>query len=203
MAKIEIHRITNANVYLDGQSLLGRAEEVQLPQIKAKMVEHKALGMVGTIEAFAGFEKLEGKIKWASYYADVLKKVANRAELAASIVHQSREPIVVWCDTDYEADALKRVLPEALEVRGSMPIIIGGSVNREAPVVALLSVVFKSLPGGAFKQHDNVELETDFTAYYMKLTVDGQDVTEIDVLENIYKAGGVDLLAQYRANIGG
>ncbi|MFN4149235.1 MAG: phage major tail tube protein [Rhodocyclaceae bacterium] len=40
-------------------------------------------------------------------------------------------------------------------------------------------------------------------AYYMKLTVDGQDVTEIDVLENIYKAGGVDLLAQYKANIGG
>jgi P2 family phage contractile tail tube protein len=171
MAKIEIHRITNANVYLDGQSLLGRAEEVQLPQIKAKMVEHKALGMVGTIEAFAGFEKLEGK--WASYYADVLKKVANPFKAVQ------------------------------IQVRGSMPIILGGSISREAPIVALLSVVFKSLPGGNFKQHENVELETDFTAYYMKLTVDGQDVAEIDVLENIYKAGGADLLAQYSANIGG
>jgi P2 family phage contractile tail tube protein len=70
-------------------------------------------------------------------------------------------------------------------------------------VVALLSVVFKSLPGGAFQQHENVELETEFTAYYMKLTVDGQDVAEIDVPGNIYKAGGVDLLAQYTANIGG
>jgi P2 family phage contractile tail tube protein len=48
-----------------------------------------------------------------------------------------------------------------------------------------------------------VELETEFTAYYMKLTVDGQDVAEIDVPGNIYKAGGVDLLAQYTANIGG
>lgn len=173
MSKIAIHRITNANVYLAGQSLLGRAEEVQLPQIKAKMVEHKAVGMVGTIEAFAGFEKLEGKIKWASFYADVLRKVANPFK------------------------ALQ------LQVRGSMPIILGGSVSREAPVVALLSVVFKSLPGGTYKQHENVELETEFIAYYMKLTVDGQDVAEIDVLENIYKAGGVDLLAQYRANIGG
>jgi len=173
MAKIEIHRITNANIYLDGQSLLGRAEEVQLPSIKTKMVEHKALGMVGTIEAFAGFEKLEGKIKWASFYADVLKKAANPFKAVQ------------------------------LQVRGSMPILIGGSVNREAPVVAILTVVFKSLPGGAFKQHENVELETEFTAYYMKLTVDGQDVTEIDVLENIYKAGGVSLLDQYNANIGG
>lgn len=173
MAKIEIHRITNANVYLDGQSLLGRAEEVQLPQVKAKMVEHKALGMVGTIEAFAGFEKLEGKIKWASFYADVLKKAANPFRAVQ------------------------------LQVRGSMPIIVGGSVNREAPIVAILSVLFTSIPGGNYKQHENVELETDFTAYYMKLAVDGQDVTEIDVLENIYKAGGIDLLAQYNANIGG
>ncbi len=173
MAKIEIHRITNANVYLDGQSLLGRAESVDLPSIKAKMAEHKAVGMVGTIEAFAGFEKLEGKIRWASFYADVLKKVANPFKAVQ------------------------------LQVRGSMPIILGGSVSREAPIVAMLTVVFKSLPGGAFKQHENVELETEFVAYYMKLTVDGQDVTEIDVLENIYKAGGVDLLAKYRANIGG
>ena len=137
------------------------------------MVEHKALGMVGTIEAFAGFEKLEGKIKWASFYADVLKKAANPFRAVQ------------------------------LQVRGSMPIIVGGSVNREAPIVAILSVLFTSIPGGNYKQHENVEIETDFVAYYMKLTVDGQDVTEIDVLENIYKAGGIDLLAQYNANIGG
>lgn len=31
MAKIEINRITNANIYLDGANLLGRAEEVKLP----------------------------------------------------------------------------------------------------------------------------------------------------------------------------
>ena len=45
MGKIAINRITNANVYIDGASLLGRAEEVELPQIKAKMSEHKALGL--------------------------------------------------------------------------------------------------------------------------------------------------------------
>ena len=33
MAKIEINRITNANIYLDGANLLGRAEEVKLPDV--------------------------------------------------------------------------------------------------------------------------------------------------------------------------
>ena len=32
--------------------------------------------------------------------------------------------------------------------------------------------------------------------------VGGEAITEIDVLANIYKAGGEDVLASYRANIG-
>ncbi len=45
MAKIDINRVCNANVYLDGTSFLGRAESVDLPNIKHKFAEHKALGM--------------------------------------------------------------------------------------------------------------------------------------------------------------
>ena len=52
MSKIKINKLTNANVYMNGVNLLGRAEEVQLPQIKHKMAEHKALGMVGSAEFF-------------------------------------------------------------------------------------------------------------------------------------------------------
>ena len=33
MSKIEINKLTNANIYMNGTNLLGRAEEVQLPQI--------------------------------------------------------------------------------------------------------------------------------------------------------------------------
>lgn len=48
--KIQINRITNANIYLDGNNLLGRASEIKLPDISMIMQEHKALGMVGKIE---------------------------------------------------------------------------------------------------------------------------------------------------------
>jgi len=72
MALMNIERVTNANIYLDGASLLGRAEEVELAWPKAKMVDHKGLGMFGTAEFPAGIDKLEAKIKWASIYSEVL-----------------------------------------------------------------------------------------------------------------------------------
>lgn len=45
--------------------------------------------------------------------------VKERAAKAAEIVAQSDDYCIVWCDTDYEADALLKVIPDALEVRGS------------------------------------------------------------------------------------
>jgi uncharacterized protein len=48
---------------MDGTGLLGRAEEIQVAQPHHYKVDHKALGMVGTAEFWAGVEKLEAKLK--------------------------------------------------------------------------------------------------------------------------------------------
>jgi hypothetical protein len=46
-----------------------------------------------------------------------------RADATASIVdRETSESWLIWCDTDYEADALKRAIPSAIEVRGSHSI---------------------------------------------------------------------------------
>lgn len=52
---------------------------------------------------------------------DVKRKTAvNRSRSIADLVTGSpSEPWVIWCDTDYEADAIKALLPDASEVRGS------------------------------------------------------------------------------------
>ena len=50
MANLSVNRITNANVYIDGIGLLGRAEEIEVAKPKHKMVEHKGLGMAGSAE---------------------------------------------------------------------------------------------------------------------------------------------------------
>ncbi|MEI7475353.1 MAG: phage major tail tube protein [bacterium] len=172
MSKIKINRLTNANIYMDGNNLLGRAEEIQLPQIKHKMAEHKALGMVGSAEFFAGIDKLESKIKWNSLYTEVLKKAANPFK---SVQIQARA---------------------SLETYNSMGRL------AEVPAIAYISGTFKEFPLGTFKPQDNAEYETTMSVNYAKLIVGGEEIFEIDVLENIYKVDGVDVLAVYRANIG-
>jgi len=49
----------------------------------------------------------------------VRERVAKVAELVAA---EPDETWCVWCETDYEADALKLAIPEAVEVRGSHTI---------------------------------------------------------------------------------
>lgn len=170
---IQINRVTNANVYINGNNLIGRAEEINLPQVKFKTAEHKALGMVGVAEFFSGMEKMEAKIKWNSLYPEVMKVVANPFATAQ------------------------------LMARASLETYDSTGRTAQVPVVVVMQVASKDIPMGNYKQHDNVELETNLTVYACKLTIDGQEILDVDVLANIYKVDGVDLLATYRTNIGG
>ncbi|MGE4402849.1 MAG: phage major tail tube protein [Desulfobulbus sp.] len=170
---ITINRITNANVYVDGNSLLGKVEECKLPEIKITLSEHKTLGMQGKLEFPSGIDKMEATFKWNSLYADVLIKVANPFQAAE------------------------------VQVRGSLETYANAGRIEEVPVVAYLTGTFTKFPMGGFKQHDNVEAETSMSVKYAKLELNGQEILEVDALANIYKAGGVDLLATYKTNIGG
>lgn len=172
MSKIEINKLTNANVYLDGKNLLGRAEEVQLPQIKHKMAEHKALGMIGSAEFFAGIEKLECKIKWNALYPDVLRTCANP------------------------------FLASLIQVRASLETYNGQGRIKEVPATAFIMGTFKEFPLGNIKPGDNAEFETTMAVTYAKLIVDKQEIFEVDILQNIYKVGPLDMLTLFKKNIG-
>jgi superfamily II DNA or RNA helicase len=54
-----------------------------------------------------------------SFYKESRLTCGKRAEMCAEIVYQTAEQYMVWCNTDYEADALKKLIPDSLEVRGS------------------------------------------------------------------------------------
>lgn len=51
-------------------------------------------------------------------HATLEKRMEMAAEIAASYMN---EPVVFWVNYDYEADLLKKLLPHAIEVRGSQP----------------------------------------------------------------------------------
>lgn len=173
MSKIQINKLTNANCYIDGNSYLGRVEEFQLPTVKVKMTDHKALGMVSAIKVPAGFEPLEGKIKWSSFYSEAFDKYADFTET---------------CD---------------LQLRASLETYSPQGRISEVPVVVHMTALFHEFPIGNYKHLDPVEIETPITIYYLKVVVDGQEKLEIDTFANIYKVNGEDKLETYRANIGG
>lgn len=51
---------------------------------------------------------------------DEMRRTAPaRCAAAAELVKADSGPVAVWCNTNYEADELVRLLPEAVEVRGS------------------------------------------------------------------------------------
>lgn len=173
MAGIQLNRITNANIYINGNCLLGRAEEIKLPDVTAVMSEHKAVGMVGKIELPSGFDKLEGEIKWNSFYADTWQYVNNPFSMVQ------------------------------LQCRASVETYGAQGRSAQVPLVVFISAMFKKNPLGTYKQHDNAEFSSSFAAYYVKQVLNGVDQLELDVLANIYKVNGVDQLDLYRANIGG
>ena len=173
MAEIKINRVTNANCYLNGKSLLGQVKEMDAPEVKFSMSEHGAIGMVGKMEFPSGIDKLEGKIRWNSFYPD------------AAI------------DLGDPFTAVQLQFRASLEQYGATGRL------AETPVVIYLTAQMKGAPAANFKQHDNVELETTYGETYYKLVIGGKDIIEYDALANIYKVGGVDKLAGYRANIGG
>lgn len=55
-----------------------------------------------------------------SYHAEKRMTIAERAaRIAALIAAEPHEAWLVWCDTDYEADAIREAVPSLVEVRGS------------------------------------------------------------------------------------
>ena len=169
---MNVSKVYDANVYVNNSSKHGQASEVTCPEISAKMEEYKSLGMIGSAEFFNGFDKMESTIKWT--YPD------NEAKLACA---NFLEPVNIM-------------------VRSSKAEYGGEGIKEEVPVVIYLKGYPTKHPGGTYKPKEDTEVESSFSILYYKEEVDGEEILEIDVLNNIYKVGGEDLLAERRQNLG-
>jgi len=174
MGKGEFNQVVNANVYLNGNNLLGKAKEIKLPEIAYKMAEYSPLGQFGKFKLPTGVDFMEATIQWNSFYQDVMEHVANPF---AALQLQSRSSLEVWDPSQ-------------------------GRIAEKA-LVTFMTATPQKVPLGTFKQQEPSEQETSYNVTYIKQTLDGEDVIEIDVLANIWKVKGVDLMQQYKENIGG
>jgi P2 family phage contractile tail tube protein len=169
---LSVNRITNANVYVDGVGLLGRAEEVDVAQPRHLMVDHKGLGMAGVAEFWAGVAKLESRIKWSSIYPE--------AQLLANSPFQAH----------------------SFQIMGSLDQYTSQGRSAELPLVYLMTGVFKEAGSLSFKSHENVDTTSVISVYHTELYVAGTQIFLYDVMANLYVVGGVDQLSTFRANLG-
>ena len=169
---LSINRITNANIYVDGIGLLGRAEEIEVAQPRHRMVDHKGLGMAGVAEFWAGVDKLESRIKWSSIYPE--------AQVLASSPFRSH----------------------SFQVMGSIEQYTSQDRSAELPLVYLMTGVFKDAGALTFKHQENTDAQSVISVYHTELYVAGTQIFLYDVMANLYVVGGVDQLAAFRANLG-
>lgn len=169
---MKVSKVCDANVYANNASTHGQASEVTCPNITAVMGDYKSLGMVASMELFNGFDKMEMSIKWTYPGNDVKKLCAN-----------FRKPI------DFM-------------IRSNKAVYENGGLIAEVPVVLYVKGTPKQHEGGAYKPKEDTELNTTFAVTYYKEVVDGEEIMELDVFNNIYKVDGVDQLAEYRQNLG-
>ena len=167
-----INKLYNSNVYVDGDSYLGKASEVTLPEINIKTIEHDGLGMLGTPETFAGLEKMEATIKFNSFYPEVQKKVSNPLK---SYIYQ---------------------------IRANLEKNTSAGVVANIPVIVILNMRMKSDKGDSWKKGESAGKEYGFAVNAYKLTIDGEVIHDIDIFSETYIVNGVDIMAEAKKNLG-
>lgn len=169
---MNISKVFDANVYVNGASTHGTASEVTPPEVSAQMTDYNSLGMVGTAQFFNGFEAMEASIKWNFPSNDVMRACADPQQAVDLMVRSSK--------AEYDS----------------------AGVSTEAPIVIFMRGFPKKTAVGGFKKGEDTSPETTFGINYYKLEVDGEEIVELDVLNNIYKVDGIDVLSARRANLG-
>lgn len=61
------------------------------------------------------------KLSSTSLHREMRLTARARALQTAALVNNTKDPWVIWCNTDYEADELNEAVESAIEVRGSEP----------------------------------------------------------------------------------
>lgn len=173
MANIVISSLWNANVYLNGSDLLGRAAEVEIPQPKRLLEEYKGLGMASRVKIPTGWAPIESNVKWTSFDLQILTNTNATDSLVA------------------------------LSVMGDVQVFAAAGEVAELPVIANINGIVEDPGHLMIKGQTNTEFTSKITIWHVDLILQGIRVYLFDVMSNQFIVNGVDQLAVYRANVGG
>jgi P2 family phage contractile tail tube protein len=169
---LAVNKVTSANIYYDGNSLLGKAESFTLTELPFVMSEHKALGALGTTQSFSAIDKIEAEMVLTSHYSDLIKKLADPTT------------------------------SKQMQVRGNLQTLESTGLTAEVPLVFFLTATPMNLPIGDFKAQENATLTVKFSVTAVRCEIDGAMQFDIDLLSNKFIVDGTDILAKRNANLG-
>lgn len=165
-----INTITNANAYMNGGTLAGKLEEIQLPAIKFKMEDYAALGIFSELELPSGLEKMEAQLKWNAIYGDNIKLESPTTSVSLTVKSNMKK---------HDAGGVIKNIPVSATLSGVFKELPLGTFKSNAKVDGL---------------------EHKMTVYYLKLEVEGKLIYEVDIFNNILKVGEKDVLESFRLN---
>jgi len=145
-----IKTVSNASVWVNGNVQIGTCSEIELPEIKQLLIEHEGLGVVGTVETFAGIEAMEATFTWTSFDATTYKAIANptrpvqlqtrASQKTTTLLGDTETPVVVFLSGIFKTVPLGKLKKgETIELSSEMAVsyvrlILGGEELLEIDV---------------------------------------------------------------------
>jgi P2 family phage contractile tail tube protein len=158
------------NVFNNGLSFQGVAEEVELPKLTMKGEDFRTGGMMGEVTANMGLDKLELTHKYAGF----------APELFTGFATETADSELIRFAGSYQRDDTGDVMSVEIMVRGRHTEIDTGNA----------------------KAGDKGETSIKTALTYYKLTVDGKELIEIDLINTVFKVEGEDRYEKHRAAVG-
>ncbi|MGX2974743.1 phage major tail tube protein [Ursidibacter arcticus] len=123
---VVINEVSNANIYINGNSFLGRAKSIKLPEFEVEFTEHDNLGLIGKLKLPNKVNALEGEIVWDGFYPEVSALAYNpfkavqlmvRANVKAfnSLGAAAEVPLVMTMTVAFSKTAVGEYKKEATE----------------------------------------------------------------------------------------
>ncbi|AZE54039.1 Phage major tail tube protein [Pseudomonas synxantha] len=165
-------KLKNLNLFNDGNSYLGLVKSLTLPSLGRKMEAYRGGGMNGPVKADLGMSDDGIQFEWKTGGLDLISLRQFGAVNASSVALRFSGP--------YQQDDTGETSNVEVVVRGRHETIEMGDAQ----------------PG------EDTEHSMTTTCSYYKLTVDGEEIIEIDLLNFVEKVNGVDMLEKHRTGMG-
>jgi P2 family phage contractile tail tube protein len=167
-----IQTLYGVNMYINAVNYAGRIQETTLPQVKSKNIEHKPASNLGAFSLPGGFEEMNLKTKHNSVDADIMAVSAD---------------IYTYQD---------------IMIRGNIDAYTRGGRTGSAAFVAVLKARSLGTPAVTQKHQDNPDIDVEWGVIAYRLEIAGEEIFDIDFFAQKYIVEGVDLMGDFRVNLG-